>query len=395
MPYVVTRQSPLIHQINFDDLICGNVKRSDYYVSNETNTRTRWYEQVPEEIDEQYDSLTLISVLKTFNDIHKNLHDADRHTQYRQYQIPKNSGGFRTISEPLADLKEAQRQLVAIFKSSFGALYHTSAFAYIENRCALDSVVRHQRNESDWYCAFDFHDFFGSTTKAFVMNMLSMIFPFSKIMAYDRGVEVLSNALDLCFLDDGLPQGAVSSPMITNLMMIPIDVYFANRLHLIPVGRKDPAKDADEEVRYIYTRYADDILISSRAAFDYKTLEKDMSDILKKYKAPFAFNAKKTHYGNRSGHNFHLGVIINKDNKIGIGWREQEAFKKLLNAYLFDRMHGRLWDYERLAHLNGVKAYYRKIDPDFIKRCNIKYGTKYHVDIEWLIKNDIKMALRS
>lgn len=64
-----------------------------------------------------------------------------------------------------------------------------------------------------------------------------------------EGRELFNTAISLCFLHGGLPQGTPISPMITNIMMIPIDYKLFNSLH-------------DEESTFVYTRYADDMLIS-------------------------------------------------------------------------------------------------------------------------------------
>ena len=80
--------------------------------------------------------------------------------------------------------------------------------------------------------------------------MLSKIFPFSEMVKYPYGRDELQKALSLCFLNNGLPQGTPISPFITNVMMIAIDHKISKTL-----------RDFDSR-RFVYTRYADDLLIS-------------------------------------------------------------------------------------------------------------------------------------
>ena len=126
------------------------------------------------------------------------------------------------------------------------------------------------------------HDFFGSTTLDYVIKMFSMVFPFSEIVKFPNGEAELRKALDLAFLNGGLPQGTPLSPLITNVMMIPVDYKLANAF-----------RDFDKQ-RFIYTRYADDFIISSKVDFDVHRVEKLVVDTLHEFGAPFTINESKT-----------------------------------------------------------------------------------------------------
>ena len=185
-------------------------------------------------------------MLRDFNNTHAPLFEVERKSLYNSFKIPKQSGGLRPIDAPTKPLMEALRQLKAILEIQFRALYHTSAFAYVRGRCTVDSLKRHQQRESRWFVKLDFTNFFGSTTLDFVMSQLSMIFPFSEVMKSDEGKAQLTRAMSLCFLNGGLPQGTPISPLLTNLIMIPIDHQISNTL-----------RDYNKQ-QFVYTRYADD-----------------------------------------------------------------------------------------------------------------------------------------
>lgn len=379
MPYITLNQSPIHYQISFDDILDNKVDLSRMYVSNQTNTRTVYREVVSDEYKKHFNFESMIECLQAFNARYAELFEADRKSLYHTFYIPKKSGGLREINAPEPELMEALRQLKLIFESVMPATYHTSAFAYVKGRCTVDSVKRHQQNASRWFAKLDFSNFFGSTTEEFVISMFSQIFPFSEIVKNPEGLEALKKALSLCFLNGGLPQGTPISPTITNIMMIPIDHQFYNEL------RK-------HEKRFIYTRYADDLLISSRVDFDYNVLQDYILEVLKKFNAPFALKKEKTRYGSSAGRNWNLGVMLNKDNQITIGHQKKKAFKAMCYNYVRDKKNGVNWDLHDVQVFAGLISYYRMVEKDYINYVIEQNNKKFRVDTEKMIKADLKVA---
>ncbi|MDL2234131.1 reverse transcriptase family protein, partial [Ruminococcaceae bacterium OttesenSCG-928-L11] len=299
MPYITVKQSPSYHQISFEEMMAGVEDLSKYVHQNTSNTRTCFVEQVNPRLLANTDVGHMISLLHSFNQAHEALFRADRASLYHTFHIPKSSGGLRRIDAPEQELMNALRQLKALLEENMFALYHTSAFAYVRGRCTVDAVKRHQQNESRWFLKLDFSNFFGSTTPAFVLSMLSMIFPFSEIVKSEIGKAELMKALGLCFLNGGLPQGTPISPLITNVMMIPIDHRLSNTLRNF------------EKHRFVYTRYADDLLISCKHDFEKEKVQQFVVDTLREFCAPFSIKPEKTRYGSSAGRNWNLGVMLN------------------------------------------------------------------------------------
>lgn len=376
MPYITIKQSPIYYQITLDDILNGAIDVSKMVVPNVTNTRTHYTERVNAKFLENFNIDEMIEILKRFNIQNEKLFEADRQSLYETFYIPKKSGGLREINAPVPELMTALRNLKTIFEVNMFALYHTSAFAYVKGRCAVDSVKRHQQNESKWFAKLDFSNFFGSTTEDFVIQMFSMIFPFSEIVKREDGLEALKKALSLCFLNGGLPQGTPISPTITNVMMIPIDHQLANEL-----------RNMDEH--YTYTRYADDILISSRISFDYNGLQEYILGVLKKFNAPFVLKKEKTRYGSSAGRNWNLGVMLNKDNEITIGHQKKKIFKAMCCNYICDKKKGVNWDKHDVQVFAGLISYYRMIEKDYIDYVIKHNNEKFGVNIEALIKSDL------
>lgn len=379
MYYIVTRQSPRHRQMSLEELLFSPIdkKAQTVYYNTEGNTRVYEVEQIGDELQRKTQVLYLKSRLKQFCEKTAELRSVPREQLYYSFKIPKKSGGLRQIDAPVDSLKDALNELKDIFENDFNVMYHTSAHAYIKQRGVLTAIKRHQRNESKWFGKFDLHDFFGSTTKEFVTKMFSMIYPFCEVMRDAEGRDLFDTAISLCFLHGGLPQGTPISPMITNIMMIPIDYKLFNSLH-------------NDENTLIYTRYADDMLISSRRNFDINEVQKKIKSVFEEFSAPFSLNEKKTRYGSSSGSNWNLGVMLNKDNQITIGWREKKHFQTMLRTYAMDRVNNKRWDYHDVKVLEGKINYYKMIEGDTVVRIISYISDKTNFDIIKGIKSDLR-----
>ena len=380
MTYITVRQSPMYHQMTLEEFLFQDEARDVLLNDNTTNTRTYEVPFLTEYMERKFrfDIRHLVEKLREFNDATASLRSVPRHSLYEEFYIPKRSGGLRRIDAPCPELMDALRRLKTIFEEDFRALYHTAAFAYVKKRSTIDAVKRHQANESRWYAKYDLHNFFGSTTLDFMIRQFSMVYPFSEVVKSEDGLLQLTTALELATLDGGLPQGTPISPLITNIMMIPIDYKLSNKLRNF------------EKQRFVYTRYADDFLVSSRYDFSYREIEKLMVDTLQEFGAPFSINTKKTRYGSTAGKNWNLGVLVNANNEITVGYQKKRQFKAMLTSYVLDRRNGTAWDKHDIQIMEGLRSYYRMVEKDTIDEVVSKIGTKFGVDIPALIKEDLR-----
>lgn len=378
MVYITVMQSPIYHQMTLEEFLFQNFQAQTILNTNVSNTRTYAYETVSEHFTSRIDTDALIRKLVRFNDQTEALRAQERSTLYETFHIPKKSGGLRRIDAPKPELMNALRNLKTIFEEDFHALYHTSAFAYVKNRCTVDAVKRHQKNNSKWFGKLDLHDFFGSTTLDYVIKMFSMVFPFSEIVKLPNGEAELRKALDLAFLNGGLPQGTPLSPLITNVMMIPVDYKLANAF-----------RDFDKQ-RFIYTRYADDFIISSKVDFDVHRVEKLVVDTLHEFGAPFTINESKTRYGSSAGRNWNLGVMLNKDNEITVGHKKKRQFQSMLYNYITDKRKGISWPREDVQTMQGLHSYYRMVESETIDAIVKHTNEKMETDVLRLIKDDLR-----
>ena len=455
MIYITMKQSPSYHQMTLEEFLFQPDYVPPVISQDTTSTRTyeAWY--VSSRIANKlgFNIGGLIGILNSFNEQHKSLFEMDRHELYNNfYQEKKGKGmgmvfknvfktqkkyvqcdtgavcsgiakiltpllhkhpakqhkeifddcesslkdflgqhgfdtsvidlqeiispAYRRIDAPVDELQAALYQLKTIFDNDFRALYHTSAYAYIHGRSTLDAVKKHQANESKWFYKGDLKNFFNNTTLEFIMRMFSMIYPFSEVVRYG-GKKALETAIGLAMLDGGLPQGTKISPTITNIMMIPIDYTLTKTLR---------------KMKFVNIRYADDFIISSKYHFDYKDVEKVITDTLASFNAPFTLNESKSRYGSSAGSNWNLGVMLNKDNEITVGYKDKRKFQAMLASYVMDKQNGRPWDIEDVRVLEGYRTYYKMVEGETIDRIVDHVGNKFGVSIPHLIKQDLRVT---
>ena len=166
--------------------------------------------------------------------------------RYRHFSIPKKSGGKRNIASPSRGLRHILYYVNIILK----AIYKPSDYAmgFVEGRSVVDNAMRHIGQ--NYIFNTDIENFFPSIEQPRVWKRFQLKpFNFSKPIA-----NILAG---LCCIkeksDDGtvkyiLPQGAPTSPLITNAICDTLD------RRLSGLARR---------FNLHYSRYADDITFSS------------------------------------------------------------------------------------------------------------------------------------
>ena len=377
--YITVNREPRVYQLTFEDIMYG-LDESKLALQKDTRDTTTWkVDAINRRLIEKTDFNAMQAALRGFVERYQDLIAVeDKSTLYRSFKIPKRSGGLRQIDAPNDELKRALYDLKMIFEKKFYMSYHTAAFAYVHGRSTIDSVKRHQQNKSRWFLKTDMRHFFPSISPEFLMKMLCMTFPFCAFIKDDWGKrELLKKALSLCFLNGGLPQGTPTSPMLTNALMIPIDHAISKMCH-------------EYQPHLCYTRYADDILISSEYSFKWTDVQNKLIAILNSFEAPFSLHPDKTRYGSSAGRNWNLGVMLNAENKITIGHEKKKVFKAMVFQFMTDDAKGVAWGLEDVQHFLGLISYYRMVEKENINAILATYSAKFNKDVEATAKALLK-----
>ena len=375
MPYITIMQSPRNFRSNIEDDSAEVDLPAIEPTKKLTGTFTRFVENINPKYLKKLRPDEFLAALRGYINGCAALLNRDRHSLYKTFYIPKKTRGYRKIDAPVPELMTALRNFKTLLENYGGPLYHTAAFAYIPGRSTIDAIRKHQQNQSRWFLKTDFSDFFGSTTEAFVYKSFSMIFPFSEYLKHEETAQLFRKALNLCFLDGGLPQGTPISPFLTNLSMLPIDHRIMN----------DLVKDG-----YVYTRYADDILISHQYDFDDKKMCRYINGVLQRFEAPFRLKDEKTRYGSSAGKNWNLGVMLNKDNEITIGRKKKLQLRATCNSFVRDTQNGDIWNPRDVQILNGQISYYKMVEPTYIRAFIQWFNQKYKVNLIRMLRDQLK-----
>lgn len=163
---------------------------------------------------------------------------------YRHFEIPKGAGP-REIEAPRVALKAIQKWLSYHLQRAWEP--NDNVFGFIPGRSHIDAAARHL--SSGWIYSVDIENFFPSVTIQHVRRALRTI-------GYrtDDSVEILST---LCCLNHRLVQGSPASPVLSNIVLQNVD----QQLSLIAAKGK-----------FVFTRYADDIVISGIGDIPHETL---------------------------------------------------------------------------------------------------------------------------
>lgn len=291
--------------------------------------------------------------------------------RYKIFNIPKATGGFREIKAPEDDLKAFMRE-IKVDLERIGINSHDAAYAYITNRDCKKAIQRHQQNGSNWFLKMDIEKFFNNCSREVIFSQLRKVYPFSLMTetAYSAFATVLCNLS--CYKNE-LPQGTPLSPLLTNWLMISVDTEITKAL----------AVRSDQE--FIYTRYADDLLISSKSSFKSNELVELVEAILAQEQTPFVVKPSKTRYGSKAGKNWNLGIMYNKDDKLTVGHKRKRRIKTML----FQFYQGQR-DKSYAMELNGELAYLQNIEPEYVDYLITFMNRKYRYDFRAAIKVAMK-----
>lgn len=204
------------------------------------------------------------------------------HTKYfyRDFEIVKRNGKKRPISEPLPSLKEIQHWILKnilynIPVSPFAKAYKPT-ISLIEN-------LKFHRNQPKVF-TLDLENFFPSITIDSVEKIFSTA-------GYSKSISDL--LAKLCTRDGALPQGAPTSPALSNLIFKDTDALISDYC----IQRK---------IRY--TRYADDLSFSGD--FDEKELFSKVNGIIEKMN--FKVNRAKTKLMTPGNRQTVTGIVVNE-----------------------------------------------------------------------------------
>ncbi len=226
------------------------------------------------------------------------LYKVPENLQYKEFSISKKSGNPRIISAPSTPLKILQRKLSQVLYSVYEP--KAAVHGFLPNRSILTNAKQHSRKR--FVLNIDLKDFFNAIHFGRVRGIF--IAP-----PYNRSKEVATVLAKICCYSGRLPQGAPTSPIVSNMVCARMD----SQLRLLA-----------KEFRCTYTRYADDITFSTTLP----NFPKEMADITTEEDRPgiisgerlvsviqsngFEINERKVRLQHKSQHQEVTGLTVNQ-----------------------------------------------------------------------------------
>ena len=137
--------------------------------------------------------------------------------------------------------------------------------------------------------------------------------------------------------------------------------------------------------RYVYTRYADDILISAKEKFDYQLVIEELKKIFEG--TPLTIKDEKTRFGSSAGRNWNLGIMYNKDNTLTIGHKKKRQIKD--NIYYFIKFKD-TFELEDCWWLQGNISWLKSVEPEYTEGLLTYYKNKFDIDVWQTLLDKIK-----
>jgi retron-type reverse transcriptase len=282
--------------------------------------------------------------------------EAAQKTHYIYFEIPKRSGGTRLLAAPHARLATAQRWVLDHILARLEVTAH--AHGFVAGRSTITNARLHVGR--DIVVNLDLAEFFPTITFPRVRGLFESI-------GYSPAVATLlallcTEAPRSAVVHDGvtfwvaagdraLPQGACTSPAISNLVTRKLDRRLAG---------------ATRKLGWTYTRYADDLTFSTSSATGESA--SNLALLLSRVRhivrdEGFAVNERKGRIQRRSQRQSVTGIVVN--DKPGVPREELRRLRAILHRAKTTGLAAQNRDQhpDFTAYLRGKIAYIAMIDP--------------------------------
>lgn len=273
---------------------------------------------------------------------------------YQRFYMPKKSGGKRLISAPMPRLKKAQHWVLNHIL--YQVELHSAAHGFVPQKSIVSNAAQHTGQAL--VINLDFKDFFPTFTYKRVKGCFKALGYSDQIATIFSLIctEPLVDEVELdgqnYFIQKGerfLPQGAPSSPALTNILCRKLDKRLAG------VAQKFGLN---------YSRYADDLTFSAAQAQDvdiskllwliHKIVEEEGLHI----------HPDKTRIMRKGNRQEVTGIVVNE--QLSISRKELHKFRALLFQIEKDGLQGKQWGNTNnlLSAIHGFANYLNMVNAE-------------------------------
>ena len=251
-------------------------------------------------------------------------------THYRKFFLWKDRDHTRKrwIEAPDPELKSMQKRILLLLYSMAPSPH---AHGFITGRGIVSNARTHTGKR--YIVKLDLKDFFPSITRSMIQKQLNdsgLITPENRSR--------LETLLNLCLLENRLPQGAPTSPAISNLVCRRLDFLLAK------VARRHQMK---------YTRYADDLTFSSDSPICYHMIPV-IRRIVEQY--GFRINERKVNVLKRHQRQTVTGLVVNQAKQTSVPRRKRLKLRAFVHQIITGKIPLNEFNYAKLkGHVSLIR----------------------------------------
>ncbi len=283
--------------------------------------------------------------------------DAATKLHYYRFTIPKRTGGERPIWAPHKQLKAAQRWILRNIVERLPV--HGAAHGFLPGRSIASNAAQH--SGARIIVKVDLKDFFPTVTLPRVKGVFrkagyrEQIATLLALLCTEAPREIVEHEGRTYYLSLGprcLPQGAPTSPGLTNTLCLRLD----RRLQGLA-----------SKLGWRYTRYADDLTFSLPNGHNGAPRVGTLLGAIARIAADegFAIHPDKTRVSRKGGRQRVTGLVVNGDGSP----RVPRTIKRQIRAAIHNLSKGKpLKEGETLSRIAGWVAYIHMTDPKLGKK---------------------------
>lgn len=300
-------------------------------------------------------------------------------SHYQRFYLPKKSGGLRLISAPMPRLKEIQTWILRVILEKVPL--HEAARGFRNGLSIVDNAKPHVG--ADVVINMDLKDFFPSLTYPRIKGVFRKL-GYGGQVATILALLTTEPEVDAVELDGRrfwvakgerrLPQGAPSSPALTNIVCRGLD----NDLAFLAAFQE-----------FEYTRYADDLTFSTKGPRPFRRVGMILNRTQEMVDAHgFSLNQSKTRVFRNSSRQEVTGIVVNE--KLSVDRKTLRRFRAVMFQVEKDGPEGKHFGQAAnvIAGLTGYAHFLKMVDPKRaepylaqLERITAKYGKP--VAAEW------------
>ena len=312
-------------------------------------------------------------------------------SHYSRFAISKKSGGQRFISAPKRHLKKQQYWLlenilnkVSLSEACHGFCPEKSILTNAEGHIGAKTLIN--VDLENFFPTFTFKRVKGLFQNLGYSEKQATIFSLLATEAKQEEFEIDNERWFISLDERTLPQGAPSSPALTNIICRSLD------RRLTKLAEKFSLK---------YTRYADDLTFSTKEDIDSKTVGQFMRQLNYLIAGEgLKINEAKTRISRPGSRKEVTGIVVNE--KASIPRKKLKAFRATLHQIEQNGLEGRTWGNpasDLIQSIQGYADFVYMVDPEKgqafkeqVARIIAKYGDHSAKPVSYM-KEDKKLLV--